>query len=214
MNHYLQKAAGAISVTGLFCLSAIALSTAFGTITAFAQPSKPPQPSQSDRSALAKPAAPATPSGKPSNPAGRWQKFRFPEGRFIVALPQEPVKTSEKDSDGDISYIYKVERDQDFYVVSHIDIESLKQVSPSKLRDLLQKMPADLVKAIDGRLVSTKKMSLRKNPGQEFDFLIAINGKESSGKGRIYVIGTRVYTLISVGNPKDLSRFLNSFNPI
>jgi hypothetical protein len=171
------------------------------------KPSKPPQPGQSQ------------PAGQPSTPrdttparAGSWQNFRFPEGRFTVALPQKPVESSEKDSDGDISYLYKVEREEDFYVISHIDIATLTQLPADGVRTILQKMPVELVKSIGGKLVNNKKITLRKNPGQEFDFLMQAGGKEVPGKGRIYVIGTRVYTLISVGTPKDMSRFVNSFN--
>lgn len=174
------------------------------------QPSRPPQPGQSQ------PAGQPTPNATPRNQApsqvGSWQKFRFPEGRFTVSLPQKPVETSEKDSDGDVSYTYKVERDQDFYVISHIDIATLSQLPPNGVRDVLQKMPADMMKSIGGKLVSNKKITLRKNPGQEFDFLMQVSGKETTGKGRIYVVGNRVYTLLSVGNPKDISRFVNSFN--
>jgi hypothetical protein len=174
------------------------------------QPSRPPQPGQSQPSGQPEPTA--TPRNQTPNQVGSWQKFRFPEGRFTVALPQKPIETSEKDSDGDVSYIYKVERDQDFYVISHIDIATLTQVSPNGLRDILQKMPVDMVKSIGGKLVNNKKITLRKNPGQEFDFLMQVSGKETPGKGRIYVVGTRVYTLISVGKPQDTSRFVNSFN--
>ncbi len=170
------------------------------------QPSRPPQSGQSQ------PAPTAAPRNQPPTQVGSWQKFRFPEGRFTVALPQKPIESSEKDSDGDVSYIYKVERDEDFYVISHIDIATLQQLPPNGVREILQKMPVDLVKSINGKLVGNRKITLRKNPGQEFDFLMPVSGKETPGKGRIYVIGTRVYTLISVGNPKDLTRFVNSFN--
>lgn len=194
---------GTFSALGLLCLSSIG---------AFAQPSRSPQPGQSAPSG--DPSAPSSPSSKPSNPSIGWKNFRFPEGRFTVAFPQEPVKSSEKDSDGDVSYTYKVEREEGFYVISHIDIASLKQLPTSGVRDMLQKMPADLVKAIDGKLVGQKSISLRQKPGQEFDFLMPINGKQTPGKGRIYAVGTRIYTLISVGNSKDASRFVSSFNLI
>jgi hypothetical protein len=203
MNHYLRQILGTFSVLGLFCLSSIGV---------FAQPSRPPQPGQSTPSG--DPSAPSSPSSKPSNPSTGWKNFRFPEGRFTVAFPQEPVKSSEKDSDGDVSYTYKVEREEAFYVVSHIDVASLKQLPPSGLKDLLQKMPADLVKAIDGKLVSQKSISLRKKPGQEFDFSMTVNGQQTPGKGRIYAVGTRIYTMISVGNSKDANRFVSSFNLI
>jgi hypothetical protein len=207
MNHYLRQMVGTFSAVGLLCLSSIG---------AFAQPSRPPQPEQSAPSAppSGDPSAPSSPSSKPSNPSIGWKNFRFPEGRFAIAFPQEPVKSSEKDSDGDVSYTYKVEREEGFYVISHIDIASLKQLPASGVRDMLQKIPADLVKAIDGKLVGQKSIRLRQKPGQEFDFLMPINGKQTPGKGRIYAVGTRIYTLISVGNSKDASRFVSSFKLI
>jgi hypothetical protein len=209
MNHYLRQMVGTCSALGLLCLSSIGV---------FAQPSRPPQPGKSSPSPSASPSsdpsAPASPSSKPSNPSIGWKNFRFPEGRFTVSFPQEPIKSSEKDSDGDVSYTYKVEREEGFYVISHIDIASLKRLPSSDVRDMLQKMPADLVKAIDGKLVGQKSISLRQKPGQEFEFSMPINGKQTPGKGRIYAVGTRIYTLISVGNSKDASRFISSFNLI
>jgi hypothetical protein len=203
-----RTALGAFASIALLATSTLSMAP----IPASAQPSRPPQPSQSSPSGQPAPTTPATPRSQTPAQVGNWQKFRFPEGRFTISFPQKPITSSEKDADGDVSYVYKVEREQDFYVISHIDIAALKQRPVSEVRGILQKMPVDMVKSINGKLVSNKQITLRKNPGQEFDFLMTVSGKETPGKGRIYVIGTRVYTLLSVGNPKDSSRFVNSFN--
>jgi hypothetical protein len=158
--------------------------------------------------------APAAPSTQSPIQAGGWKNFRSPEGRFTIMLPQEPVKTSEKDADGDVTYTYKVESGDNVYAISHVDIANLKQLAQSDVQKILQTMPAEIVKAMDSKLVRNKPVALRRNPGQEFDFLMTVEGKQFEGQGRIYAIGTRVYTLLYVGNPTLRSRFINSFDII
>jgi hypothetical protein len=157
---------------------------------------------------------PTTPSSQSPIQAGSWKNFRSPEGRFTVMLPQEPVKSSEKDLDGDVTYTYKVEQGENVYAVSHVDIANLKQLAQSDVKKILQTMPAEIVKAMDSKLVSNKPIGLRRNPGQEFNFLMTVEGKQFAGQGRIYAIGTRVYTLLYVGDPTLQSRFINSFDVI
>jgi hypothetical protein len=157
---------------------------------------------------------PTTPSTQSPSQAGGWKNFRSPEGRFTIMLPQEPVKTSEKDADGDVTYTYKVESGENVYAISHVDIANLKQLAQSDVQNILQTMPAEIVKAMESKLVRNKSISLRRNPGQEFDFLMTVEGKQFEGQGRIYAIGTRVYTLLYVGNPTLRSRFINSFDII
>jgi hypothetical protein len=157
---------------------------------------------------------PTAPSSQSPIQAGGWKNFRSPEGRFTIMLPQEPVKTREKDADGDITYTYKVESDENVYAISHVDVANLKQLAQSDVQNILQTMPAEIVKAMDSKLVRNKSIALRKNPGQEFDFLMTVEGKQFEGQGRIYAIGTRVYTLLYVGNPTLRSRFINSFDII
>ncbi len=159
-----------------------------------------------------------TPSTAPNRQSpiqtGSWKNFRSPEGRFTIMLPQEPEKSSEKDADGDVTYTYKVESGENVYAVSHVDIASLKQLAKSDVEKILQTIPAEIVKAMDSKLVRNKPVALRTNPGQEFDFVMTVEGKQFEGQGRIYAIGTRVYTLLYVGNPTLRSRFINSFDII
>jgi hypothetical protein len=157
---------------------------------------------------------PTAPSSQSPIQAGGWKNFRSPEGRFTVMLPQEPVKSSEKDADGDVTYTYKVEQGENVYAVSHVDIATLKQLSQSDVKRILQTMPVEIVKAMDSKLVKSRSIDLRTNPGQEFDFVMTVEGKKFEGQGRVYAIGTRVYTLLYVGNPTLRSRFINSFDVI
>jgi hypothetical protein len=157
---------------------------------------------------------PTAPSNQSPIQAGGWKNFRSPDGRFTIMLPQEPVKSSEKDADGDVTYTYKVEQGENVYAVSHVDIANLKQLAQSDVQKILQTMPAEIVKAMDSKLVRNKPITLHTNPGQEFDFVMTVEGKQFEGQGRIYAIGTRVYTLLYVGNPTLRSRFINSFDII
>jgi hypothetical protein len=157
---------------------------------------------------------PTAPSSQSPVQVGGWKNFRSPEGGFSIMLPQEPEKSSEKDADGDVTYTYKVESGENVYAVSHVDIASLKQIAKSDVEKILQTIPAEIVKAMESKLVRNKPIVLRTNPGQEFDFIMTIEGRQFEGHGRIYAIGTRVYTLLYVGNPTLRSRFINSFDVI
>jgi hypothetical protein len=197
MNYFLLKATGTLSV--IVCLG-------LSSITAFAQIRQAGQISQS-----ASPTTPLAPISKPATQLGNWKTFRFAESHFSIAFPQKPVVTREQVKEGDIIYTYKVERDDDFYLISYAEIPGLDKISRNDVLDILQKQSSAFVKSVGGKLTRNQAISQDKNPGQVFDFLIESGDIKLTGKGQIQVNGDRLYTLASIGKSQDLSRFLNSF---
>lgn len=197
MNYFILKATGTLSV--IVCLG-------LSSITAFAQINQADQISQS-----ASTTTPLKPISKPATQLNNWKIFRFAESHFSIAFPQKPVITQEKGKEGDIVYTYKVERDNDFYLISYTEIPGLDQIPRKDVLNTLQKQSSVFVKSVGGKLTRSQAISQDKNPGQVFDFVIQSGDVKLTGKGQIQVNGDRLYTLASIGKSQDLSRFLNSF---
>jgi hypothetical protein len=197
MNYFLLKATGTLSV--IVCLG-------LSSITAFAQIRQAGQISQS-----ASPTAPLTPIRKPATQLGSWKIFSYAESHFSIAFPQKPVITREQGKEGDIIYTYRVERDDDFYLISYTEIPGLDQIPRNDVLNILQKQSFAFVKSVGGKLTRNQAIGQDKNPGQVFDFVIQSGAIKLTGKGQIQVNGDQLYTLASIGKSQDLSRFLDSF---
>jgi hypothetical protein len=197
MNYFFLKATGTLSI--IVCLG-------LSSVTTFAQIRQASQISQT-----ASPTTPLTPIRKPATQLSNWKTFRFPESYFSIAFPQKPVVTREQGKDGDIVYTYKVERDDDFYLISYTTIPGLDKLSRNDILDALQKASSAFVKSVGGKLTRKQAISQDKNPGQVFDFVIESGAIKLIGKGQIQVNGDRLYTLASIGKSQDLTRFLDSF---
>lgn len=197
MNYFILKATGTLSV--IVCLG-------LSSITAFAQIRQADQISQA-----ASPTTPLTPIKKPATQLSNWKTFRFAESHFSIAFPQKPVVTREQGKEGDIVYTYKVERDDDFYLISYTEIPGLDKIPRNDVLDTLQKQSSAFVKSLGGKLTRNQAISQDKNPGQVFDFVIQSGDIKLTGKGQLQVKGDRLYTLASIGKSQDLSRFLDSF---
>jgi hypothetical protein len=197
MNYFLLKATGTLSV--IVCLG-------LSSITAFAQIRQAGQISQS-----ASPTTPLKPISKPATQLTDWKTFRFAESHFSIAFPQKPEIIREQGKEGGIVYTYKVERDDDFYLISYAEIPGLDKIPRNDVLDTLEKQSSAFVKSLGGKLTRNQAISQDKNPGQVFDFLIQSGAIKLTGKGQIQVNGDRLYTLASIGKSQDLSRFLDSF---
>jgi hypothetical protein len=197
MNYFILKATGTLSV--IVCLG-------LSSITAFAQIRQAGQISQS-----ASPTTPLKPISKPATQLSNWKTFRFAESHFSIAFPQKPVITQDKGKEGVIVYTYKVERDDDFYLISYTEIPGLGQIPRKDVLNTLQKQSSAFVKSVGGVLTRNQAISQDKNPGQVFDFVIQSGDVKLTGKGQLQVNGDRLYTLASIGKSQNLSRFLDSF---
>jgi hypothetical protein len=197
MSYFLLKATGTLSV--IVCLG-------LSSVTAFAQIRQAVQISQS-----ASPTTPLTPIRKSVTQLSGWKTFRFTESHFSIAFPQKPVITREQGKEGDIVYTYKVERDDDFYLISYTEIPGLGQIPRKDVLNTLQKQSSVFVKSVGGVLTRNQAISQDKNPGQVFDFVIQSGDVKLTGKGQLQVNGDRLYTLASIGKSQNLSRFLDSF---
>jgi hypothetical protein len=206
MNYFSKSAASTLAI-GLL---------GFSALTTLAQPSPPSQPSQPSPSESAAPASPGVnptaPEVSPTAPAptSGWRTVKSDDG-FSLSFPQEPEKSTERENDGTTYNFLKVNQGGEVYLVNSFSLADLAQLSPTEVREILKKMPTELVKAVGGKVTKERAIALQQNPGREFDFQIDKNGQKSLGQGRIYIVGTKVHVILATAKTKNRQRFLKSF---
>jgi hypothetical protein len=139
--------------------------------------------------------------------AARSPKFRSANGKFAIAFPQQPQLKQEKDSNGHTIYNFVTNEGSRSYLVSYFDQPELKHASRSTVQSLLLRIVTGFTAGAEMKLVRAQGVNLGRHPGREFDF----TGAGVVGKGRAYVVGTRVYLLVGVDNERSVNSFLNSF---
>jgi hypothetical protein len=169
---------------------------------ALTQPAKPAQPGSSPTGEQKPPAN--SPSSAPAQVS--WQKFRSPAGRFSIVFPVAPTEKSDGESG---LRTYLSETSNGFYMVMYADAASVNEA-----KQISNALPGEFVKGIKGKITSQKKISLQRNPGQEFRFEADSDGEKVLGKGRIYQVGKRFYMLVSAAPDQESGKFLNSFGLI
>ncbi len=90
-----------------------------------------------------------------------WQQFASSRGNFSVSLPGKP--TEEKKND---AYLVTVEGEEGLYLLSYTDIPQAGKLSSSQISKILEFAPGALMSELDGKLLSSKSISLNGYPGQ------------------------------------------------
>jgi hypothetical protein len=203
MNYFSRSAASTLAI-GLLGLSAL---------TALAQPGPPSQPAPSESAAPTSPGVnPTAPEVSPTAPAptSGWRTVKSDDG-FSLSFPQEPEKSTERENDGTTYNFLKVNQGGEVYLINSFSLADLAQLSPAEVREILKKMPTELVKAVGGKVTKERAIALQQNPGREFDFQVDKNGRKSQGQGRIYIVGSKVHVILATAKAKNRQRFLKSF---
>lgn len=160
-------------------------------------------------------AAPAAPTATPqaSPQAAEWKEYEHKEQGMAFSMPHTPeTDTQVADTElGKITlYLYTFEKG-----------DAVMTLAVNVYPDKIAKVPADVLLkggengAVDGahgKVTSEKKITIDGNPGLEYQFESA----KYHGTCRIYLVGTRMYQLISVsptGTPfiEETGRFFDSF---
>jgi hypothetical protein len=203
MNYFSRSAASTLAI-GLLGLSAL---------TALAQPGPPSQTAPSESAAPTSPGVnPTAPEVSPTAPAptSGWRTVKSDDG-FSLSFPQEPEKSTERENDGTTYNFLKVNQGGEVYLINSFSLADLAQLSPAEVREILKKMPTELVKAVGGKVTKERAIALQQNPGREFDFQVDKNGRKSQGQGRIYIVGSKVHVILATAKAKNRQRFLKSF---
>jgi hypothetical protein len=167
----------------------VALAIGGSTIPALAQSRPPSSPK------------PSPPQSKPSN----WQSFRSPTGGFSAQFPGKP-KVEKK---GPATF-FEVPNADGLYLILYLDAPSAKEAQA-----FLDKQSKEFVESSSFKVTNTRNISLKNNPGKEFDLVTTKDNVSIQGNARVYAVKKRVFILFEV-NPDQVAqknkRFLSAFN--
>ncbi len=90
-----------------------------------------------------------------------WRRFASSQGNFSMSFPGKP--TEEKKND---AYLVTVEGEEGLYLLSYTDIPQAGKLSSSQISKILEFAPGALMSELDGKLLSSKSISLNGYPGQ------------------------------------------------
>ncbi|HCX31296.1 MAG TPA: hypothetical protein DHU55_16240 [Blastocatellia bacterium] len=135
-----------------------------------------------------------------------WIKFTSPEGRFSVSLPHEPkLETiSDPETKNLVNYRYTDLETGYAFICEYFDIPNPRP----DLDESLNVTRDGIVRGAGATLVREEKISLYGYPGRELDLSLTVNsGTIMSARTRIYIVGSRVYSLTYV-RVKDMDSTL------
>jgi hypothetical protein len=134
--------------------------------------------------------------------------FYSQAGRFSIDFPTPPTTNSEKGKEGITSTFFKAETpSKSYYLVSFADIPDVQDLSRTGLRKALNEITSGFTTTSKTKLVYAKDIQLGSNLGKEFQFT-------ESGEiflGRVYIVGERLYTIMTNNSQPANYSFLNSF---
>jgi len=146
-----------------------------------------------------------------------WSRFSPPEGGFSILMPGTPEESQENVGTEEKPLILRgfksIRENEGVYIVVYNDIPEEEMSNQKKLKAVLDSIPQEFAKAIKGRLISQKNITLNGYKGKEFK----VQGSQGAiFRGRAYLTNNRVY-LIGVATAKErylrrtIPGFLNSF---
>ncbi len=149
-------------------------------------------------------------SAKPAAPTSGWQNFRSPTGRFSVSVPAQPVASVANKGTADEIHSFRVQQSGTL-----LDVSYFEAASPAEAVQMAENMPQAIVKAFGAKMLREEKITIKNNPGKEYEFISTKDGATLKGTGRIYAVGKRVYLLMGIASQEqDVKQFLSSFNLI
>lgn len=144
--------------------------------------------------------------------AGEWIKFESPKGLFSVMMPTQPTEKKETKESSYGPYtttLHQSKGNGELYMAGWVEYD------PKHTFDAQKELEANrdnFVKAVDGTVSSTTRITFQFNPGIEFDGTTP----GYSFKSRVYIIGKRPYMLLVAfptggENSPTINKFLMSF---
>ena len=142
-----------------------------------------------------------------------WMKFESTPGSFSVLLPVEPREEKKNHDSPNGPYttvLYISKADPELYLVSWVDYDPKFNFDPVKE---LEANRDNLVKTVNGTLLTSKKITLGAYQGLEF------TGESAriAFKSQVFIVGKRPYLLCYVFPPGQESipngaKFFSSFH--
>jgi hypothetical protein len=143
--------------------------------------------------------------------------FLSKAGGFKIAMPAEPVEQTRHipSPHGQIEVRYYLAQQAGVhYIVSFSDYPRAQaEADPDKL---LEEATIGPVRGVEGTLLSKKDRKIGQSPGKEIEFSFeGPGGSTSLGRVRLYLAGTRMYSLTVIGPKESVTKasepFFSSF---
>lgn len=153
--------------------------------------------------------------GGAAQTASAWQEFSHAAGKFTVLMPAAPKEQQQavQTVAGPIAmhmFFYEFKGGQSMYGVIYSDYPaSVANADPQKVLDGGRD---GAVAEMKGRLLQEQNITIQGHPGRELHIEIP----QGMVKARIYLVGVRLYQILSVStkemiSPEDTEKFFSSF---
>ncbi len=160
--------------------------------------------------------APAPGQAAPPSPVklDGWLAFQSPKGKFQSQFQSQPAEKTQKI--GETEFVaYTSDSPEGTFTVAFADVAYPPDQPMPKTLEWLDGARNEMVKVVGGKLMWSNWYPLRAaHPGQEY----AAKTGDKHLRGRVYLIGSRVYHLTVVGNRENTGKwadpFFDSFQPV
>jgi len=137
-----------------------------------------------------------------------WVKVAPMGGGVSIMMPSNPEDKPKVENDYS-SHLYSATTDKTIYILEYGDYAPSIKLNPT---GELAANRDNFVKAIEGKLIDTREISLDGRQGLEF----AAENSQLSAKCRVYIFGNRVYmicagVLTGKTDTENVARFFASF---
>ncbi len=172
-------------------------------------------PANTEASAEPKSTEPAPAPAPPSPPKLEgWVAFDSPKGKFQSQFQTAPAESTATIGDREFTTFASNSADATC-TVAFADVSYPTEQPLGKTKEWLDGILDDMVKGAEAKLMWSNWYPLKPaHPGQEY----AAKAGDKHIRGRVYLVGTRVYHLTMVGNRDYLTKwadsFFDSFQPV
>jgi hypothetical protein len=144
-----------------------------------------------------------------------WIKFTSPDKTFEAQFPSEP-RTTEQKAPGATTKMFIAMEGTTTYNISVTPVPGLAKGDADTVAKTFDTSRDQLIKALNGKLLSEKKLELdNKHPGREF--IVEAVGGAVHLRQRMYIVEGVLYQVVVGGtsadaiNGKDANMFVDSF---
>lgn len=148
-----------------------------------------------------------------------WQELKAPEGGFRILMRADPL-VERREVETPIGKItghwYSTEQRNSVFGVGYADYP-VQFVSNAPPRELFTLARESWLKRIDGKLQGDgTEIRLDGHPGMEFIASGKFNGRDAYLRGRLYLVGNRLFQVVVFGDKatlplSDINQFMGSF---
>ncbi len=143
-------------------------------------------------------------------------EFKSEAGKFSIRLPAKPEEGVVEVGDAkEKQHQFTTGAEKGAFIVSYQDNPNLKGSTPKEIAAALESARDRLKEVFHGKLVESKTTTLNKShPG--LNFRLEMTQPKGEARCRFYMIGTRLYQIIVIGEPEfansgEATQIIDSF---